>query len=439
MNRIASLCAGFALFFAAVQPVAAASLIRDSEIEQTLERLSLPIFRAAGLPASSIDIYIINDDRLNAFVAGGRNIFLNTGLLMKLDTPEELIGVIAHETGHIAGGHEARRRIGLRNAQGPALIGLLAGIAAGVAGGGEAGTAIAAGTQQALIRKFLANNRAEEASADQAGLSYLIRAGIDPTGLLRVLERFRGQEVLQIGDVDPYVLTHPLGTERMTLVSRRIQEVSDRTWSFPEEDRYWHARMRAKLKGYLKPQRALDDTDDSPETELVLYERAIALFRRSSLDKAIAAIDRLIAMRPSDPFYIELKGQILFEGGRTQDAVRTLRTAVRMAPGEPLIKSLLGRSLLELNTDAANAEALRVLQDARADDLADAATLRHLALAYDRAGKRGLATLATAERYALIGRRQDALQLARRAEALLPVGSPSWLRAQDILNLKAPE
>ena len=421
-------------------PAQALSLIRDAEIERSLRQMSAPILRAAGLPPASVEIYIINNRSLNAFVAGGRRMFLHTGLLIQLETPEELLGVIAHEAGHIAGGHEARRRINLRNAQGPALIGLLAGIAAGVAGGGDAGTAIALGSQGAITRSILRNSRAEEASADQAALAYLQRARIDPSGLLRVLERFRGQEVLQLGNVDPYILTHPLGTERMSLIQRRIQALATETWPDDPDRIYWHARMRAKLRGFLLgPSRVLSALEGKPETELVLYEKAIALHRLPAPREAVAAVERLIAKRPDDPFYIELKGQILHESGDPKRAVPAYRRAVVLAPDEPLLKAGLGRALLQMGTKAADAEALRVLKEARDSDPADAASLYNLALAYDRAGDRGMASLAAAERYALIGQTRDAVRLARRSADILPTGSPGWLRAQDILKLDTGE
>ena len=414
----------------------ALSLVRDAEIEQTLNRMAAPIFQAAGLPAASVEILMVNDRSLNAFVAGGRRIFLFTGLMTELETPEELLGVIAHETGHIAGGHEARRAINIRNAQGPALIGLLAGIAAGAAGGGDAAAAIAGGAQGVLGRTLLRYNRSEEASADQAALSYLERAGIDPDGLREVLERFRGQEVLAIGNLDPYVLTHPLSTERMSLIERRVGALSGRAWPVDPQQAYWHQRMRSKLSGFLQdPSRVIARLQGQPETEFTLYERAIALHRLPDPDAAVAAVDRLIAMRPNDPFYLELKGQILLESGRAGAAVPAYRAAVGMAPAEPLIKAGLGRALLQSNDPAANAEALRVLEEARREDLADASALRDLATAYDRAGNRGMATLATAERYALVGDFESALSLAERASGILPQGSPGWLRAQDILAL----
>lgn len=418
----------------------ALSLVRDSEIERTLETMSAPIFQAAGLPPSSVDILMINDRSLNAFVAGGRRIFLNTGLLMELETPEELIGVIAHETGHIAGGHEARRAINTRNARGPALIGMLAGIAAGAAGAGPAGAALALGSQGALQRSLLAYNRAEEASADQAALSYLTSAGVDPQGLQRVLERFRGQEVLAIGNLDPYALTHPLSTERMSLIDRRVSETRGRVWPQDLQQDYWHRRMRAKLSGFLgDPSRVLDRLEGRPEDEFTLYERAVALHRLPAPQQAVQAAERLIAMRPSDPFYHELKGQILLESGQAAAAVPSYREAVRLAPEEPLLKAGLGRALLQLNSPSADAEALAILESARRDDLADASALRDLATAYDRAGNRGMATLATAERYALSGDTESAVSLARRAVEILPQGSPGWLRAQDILALETDD
>lgn len=415
---------------------AALNLIRDAEVERTLARMSRPVFQAAGLSPDSIDIYIVNDRNLNAFVAGGSNIFLFSGLLMTLETPEELLGVIAHEAGHIAGGHEARRAVGIRSARGPALVGLVASIAAAAAGGPSAGAALALGSQSALQRNLLAHNRAEEATADQSAIRYLLRAGIDPEGLRKVMERFRGQEVLTVGSVDPYVLTHPLSTERMQLIEREVSEAAGRSFPADPERQYWHARLRAKLRGFLEsPQRVLDSLAGKKETEETLYAKAVALYRKPDLEAALDATDRLIAMRPEDPFYNELKGQILFETGHAIEAVPLYRKAAQLAPDEPLIQAGLGRALLALDRPETDAEALDVLQKARADDLGDAAALRDLATAYSRAGQDGMAALATAERYALTGRNEDAVLIAKRAAAVLPEGSPGWLRAQDILAL----
>ena len=415
---------------------AAGGLIRDAEIERTLKAMATPIFKAAGYRPDSINLFILNDRTLNAFVVNGSNMFLHTGLLETLETPEELLAVIAHETGHIAGGHETRRQITSRSARGPALLGLLVGIAAGVAGGGGAAAAAIAGSQSAVGRVLLRYNRGEEAAADQAALEFLDRANIDPSGMTNVLERFRGQEVFNIGRIDPFVLSHPLSTERLQLIERRVGETAGKTFP-PDADRaYWHGRMRAKLAGFLdNPTQVLNRLEDEPETEEVLYSKAVALYRLPALPEALAATDRLIALRPADPFFNELKGQILFETGHGEQAVPFYRNAVRFAPAEPLLGAGLGRALLSLNRPDTDAEALEVLQGARRHDLGDAAALRDLATAYSRAGNQGMASLATAERYALTGNIKDAMVHARHAAAAMPEGSPSWLRAEDILSL----
>lgn len=424
----------------AAAPALAAGLIRDAEVERTLKRMSAPIFQAAGFQPASIDIYILNDPSMNAFVGNGRNMFLNSGLLTTLETPEELLGVIAHETGHISGGHEARRSINLRNARGPAMLGLLTAIAAGVAGGPQAGAAIAAGSQGAVQRGLLQYNRGEEASADQAALGFLDRAGISAAGLQKVLERFRGQEVFTIGNIDPFILTHPLSTERMQLIERHVADNASRAYPPDPERAYWHARMRAKLSGFLdNAGRVLDKLEGRPETEEVLYAKAVALYRLPDVKAALAAVDRLMALRPDDPFYIELKGQILFETGHAAEAVPFYRRAVHLAPGEALLEAGLGRVLLALDSPATNREALDVLQEARSRDPADASALRDLATAYARSGDQGMASLATAERFALTGDTGSAMLHARRAATALKEGSPGWLRAQDILALKTDE
>ncbi|MEM6487263.1 MAG: M48 family metalloprotease [Pseudomonadota bacterium] len=425
--------------------VQAQSLIRDSEIERTLDAMTRPILAAAGLPPQSVAIYIINDRSLNAFVAGGRNMFLHTGLMIELDTPEQLQGVIAHEIGHIAGGHQARRQQALESATGPALLGLALGIAAAAAGAGEAGLGIGLGAQGAVQRALLSYSRGEEAAADQAALSYMNRAGIDPRGLRDVIARFRGQEVLTIGQLDPYTQTHPLSTDRMQLIDRAAEAAAAKTWTREPGILYAHARMRAKLSGFLEsPRGVLEGKDDdelvaglgaAEAEEITLYRRAIAEHRLPDLDASLVSLDRLLGLRPDDPYYWELKGQVLYESGRAADAVPAYRRAVTLAPGAPLLLAGLGRALLALDQPDASAEALVVLERARRDDPGDPFMLRALAVAYDRAGNRGMATLVTAERFALIGRPRDAMFHAERAAALLPSGSPAWLRAEDLKAL----
>jgi predicted Zn-dependent protease len=442
MGRTRAVAVALAVWIAlcvAIAPARAQTFIRDAEIEETLRRMMAPLEQAAGVPEGSVNVFIIQSKQLNAFVAGGANIFLNTGLLQRLKTPEALMAVMAHELGHLTGGHQSRLRANLRNAQGPAALIFLLAIAAAAAGGGEAGLAIASAGQSALTRNFLSYTRSEEASADQAGVVYLERAGVDPAGMIDVLDIFRGQEILSAGAIDAYAQTHPLSSQRMALVEQRVASSRNRGKRVDPELIYWHGRMRAKLDGFLgnaeRTLIALEASDPGAQgEELALYRKAVALHRLPDLRGALATIDQLLALRPKDPFYHELKGQILYESARAKESVAPYRRAVELAPDEPLIRAGLGAALLALETPSANAEALEILKGAALREQADPSLLRALALAHARAGNEGQAALATAERMAIAGRTRDALRHARRAVDQLPRGSPGWLRADDILN-----
>jgi predicted Zn-dependent protease len=360
-------------------------------------------------------------------------VFLHTGLLTRLDTVDQLRAVIAHEVGHITGGHLARRDQALKGARGVAVIGMLGAAAAAVAGSPQVGVAIATGTGTAAQRSALAHSRAEEASADQAGISYLAAAGGDPGAMLEVLRLFRGQDALSARRMDPYVQSHPLWGERIALLEARIAGMPE--GSEPAaEDVYWHGRMVAKIDGFLnRPGETLRRYPAG--TEAATLARAVAYHRQPDPARAAAETDALIAARPDDPFYHELKGQFLLEAGQAEAAVAAYREAVELAPREPLILGGLGRALLNTGDDADTEAARDALARSVELDRADAGVLRDLALAEARLGNDGAAALATAERFALAGDFADADRNAARASALLPTGSPGWRRAQDVLSL----
>ncbi|MGB0412755.1 MAG: M48 family metalloprotease, partial [Pikeienuella sp.] len=306
---------------------------------------------------------------------------------------------------------------------------ILAGAASGNAGVAAGGLLGSGGTAQRLLLAF---NRAEEAAADQAGATYLERSGIDPAGLMETLKIFKGQEIFAAGRLDPYARTHPLSSERLNLLQQRIQNTTAPGGKVDAETKYWFDRMRAKLIAFLdQPNRTLRQLDENDESEITLMKRAIALHRLPAPDEALATMDKLIALRPEDPYYWELKGQILFESGRAAAAVDPLRKAVALAPQEPLITGALGRALLSLNDPALDAEALTALEKG-ARGRPEVVILRDLATAYARAGREGEAALATAERFMLQGGMRDSLRHANHALEKLPTGSPGWFKADDI-------
>ncbi len=406
--------------------------IRDAEIEDTLERMSAPIFQAAGLPAGSVEIFIVQDRSLNAFVVG-RNMAFHTGLLIAMDDPGELLGVIAHETGHIAGGHGVRFGPAATASQGAAVLSTVLGIAAIAAGAGQAGAAIVAGGQTVAQRGFLRYTRGQESAADQAAITYLERAGVDPTGMVETLRRLQARELVTVAGRNPYTMSHPLSSERIRDLERRVVNSPTLGRAVDSGTRYWYDRMRAKLRGFLvAPARTLREVPEDG-SEAALLARAVAYHRTPDPQAALRTVDRLIAARPGDAYYHELKGQILFEGGAAAQAVPAYRQAATLAPGEPLILGALGKALMALEQPAATTEARAVLTEAVRRDRYNASAWRWLARAERRLGNETGAALAAAEHQILIGGEEVAARHAGRVQDMAPTGSPAWLRAGDIL------
>ncbi len=426
------------LTLALTLPAHAISVIRDAEIERSLQELAKPVLRAAGLGSSSVKILVINDNSLNAFVVDRRHVFIHSGLIRRLKRPEALQAVIAHEVAHLANGHLLSRAANARVASRVAAIGFAVSLAAIAKGEGQAGAGLAAGAASAAQRVFFGHTRAEEASADQSALRYLASAGIDPAAMSDILEIFRGQEALRRAQ-DPYARTHPLTNDRLRAVRGYAAGYSNRARPTSPEAAYWYGRMNAKLDGFLgSPRATLRGSDAKGKTELATLRRAVAYHKRPQPKKALAEMNRLLQMRPRDPYYHELKGQILLETRNASTAVASYRNAANLARGEPLIMAGLGKALLAVGSAQANAEALKVLAAARGRDAGNPTLLRDLAVAHAQNGQNGMAAVATAERYLIIGRPDEARQLAKRAMGALPQGSSGWLRAQDVdLTAKA--
>ena len=423
--------AALALALSAAQ-APAQTILRDAELERAMRELARPVIAASGLSPSGIRVLLIEDARPNAFVVDARSIFLTSGLVLRMDRPAMLQAVIAHEVAHIANGHLTRRASNMRTARSAAIMGLaLAAAVAAADDTGAAGIGIAAGTSSAALRRFLAHTRAEEAAADRSGLRYMARAGVDPQGMVEVLEIFEGQEAIAPGRQDPYLRTHPLSRERLRAV-RGLAAAFDATGPADADAAYWFARSRAKLSAYLRnPGWTLRRLDAADSSDAALVARAVANSQAARGAAALQAADALVAKRPDDPYAHELRGWVLFEARDYDAAARAYARAVALAPGEPLIAAGHGRALLATGTQ--DAAARTVLERARARDPFNPSLLRDLALAQARTGQPGAASLSTAERYALSGRLRDAKIHATRAAGLLPRGSAGWQRAEDII------
>ncbi|MCR9086266.1 MAG: M48 family metalloprotease [Rhodobacteraceae bacterium] len=420
-------------------PARAVGLLRDAGMEHGLNQLARPIIAAAGLSPSRIQILVINDMSLNAFVTNGRAVFIHAGLILRLQSSEALQAVIAHEVAHIANGHYVRRSINAQNAQRNSLFGLAAGVAAGVASGNPAlGAGIAQGTAGSALGVFLSHTRAEEAAADKSGLRYMARAGIPPEAMAEVFDLFAGQEALAPERQSAWARTHPVSRERARAAENFAAVLSPRT-SDRTETEYWYQRARGKLSAYLRsPSYTLDRVGLSDMSDPARIQRAMAYFKMPDMSKARTEVAGLIEARPDDPYFHELLGWMEIESGNAERAIDAYREAVALAPRAPMILAGYGRSLLALNTPATDAEALTALETARSRDRNNQRLLRDLAVAYARTGNNGMASLSTAQRYEAMGRREDARLHAARAVDQLPVGSPGWSRAQDIMRATEP-
>lgn len=414
--------------------VRAQGLIRDAEIEYALDALARPILNAAGLSPGQVKIMVINDNSLNAFVVDSRHIFIHSGLIRKMETPEMLQAVIAHEAAHIANGHITRRAVNARNARTAAGLGLLLSGAVAATGNAQAATGLALGTGSTSQRLFFAHTRAEESSADQSSARYMARAGVDPSAMIDVLDIFRGQEALSAPRRDPYALTHPLSSERHR-AARGYAAAYPPQGNPSADNAYWYARALGKLEAFLgNPSRTIRRLRNADNSSLTLMKRAVAYMRLPDYDKASQNVNALVSARGDDPYAHELKGQIMYEAGRFDQSIAAYARAVQLSPNQPLILAGYGQALLARNTNANNRKALEILERSRARDPFQPRMLRDLAVVYARLGNNGMASLATAERYALLGRLPDAAVHAERASGLLPRGSTAWNRAQDVLN-----
>lgn len=426
------------LLLSFISPVRAAEmgLIRDSEIEFYLKDLARPILNAAGVDAQAVHIFIINSNTINAFVAGGSNIFFNTGLLTETKNPEMLQGVMAHETGHIAAAHLARGARPMQNAQIGAIISYVVGAAAAAAGAGDVGMAIMSGGSEASMRGILSYTRSNERAADQMGMEYLDTEEITSRGMLDIFEKLRRNEKRYLGKPDPYTQSHPLTFERIAVLRRHLSSSPYKDNRLPEDIQVRHKRMLAKLDGFLNsPERVLFAYPVTDQSLYARYARAVAYYRTSDLDSALKDIDSLIKEYPDDAYFYELKGQILYEYGKIPDARVAYERAKSLAPKAGMIRADYARTLLALNDPAVVRQAIDELERATGVDPTYGTAWRSLSDAYGKAGDQPMATLALAEEASLKNDLDGTIRFATQAKKKLKKDTPAYLRAADLIEI----
>ena len=421
--------------------------LRDTETEQLLRDYTRPILRAAGLEKQNIQPVIINNGSFNAFVADGRRIFVNYGAILQSETPNQLIGVLAHETGHLAGGHLAKLREQLAQAQTQMIIAMLLGAGAVVAGsrGGNsnnglasAGAAAVAGPQEMIRRSLLSYQRQQEENADRAGVKFLTATGQSAKGMYETFKRFTGESLFAARGADPYLQSHPMPAERVAA----LEELARASAYWDKKDdpalQLRHDMVRAKISAFMERQDTVYRRFPLSNSTLpARYARAITTYLHGDLNNALAQIDGLIQAQPNNPYFHELRGQALLEGGKPAEAIAPLHKALQLSNNAPLIEMLLGQALVATDNKAYTDEAITILRAAVARETEAPLGYSQLAMAYGRKGNYAEADLASAQAAYLRGDNKTARELASRAKTRFAVGTPGWVKADDIVSAKA--
>ena len=421
------------------------NILRDTESEALLREYTRPVLHVAGLEKQNIQIVIINDSTFNAFVADGRRIFVNYGAIMQSETPNQLIGVLAHETGHLAGGHLAKMHAELARAQTQMIIAMLLGVgavAAGAVRGGnsglaDAGAATIAGPQEMIRRSLLSYQRQQEEQADRAGVNFLNQTGQSPKGMYETFKRFTNDALFAAHGADPYLQSHPMPAERVAALEGIARPSPYWDKKDPPELQLRHDMMRAKISAFMERQDTVYRRYPLSNTGLpARYARAITTYLHGNLPDALAQIDGLIAAQPNNPYFYELRGQALLESGKPAEAIAPLHKALALSNNAPLIEMLLGEALVATNNKAYTDEAITILRAAVARETEAPLGYSQLAMAYGRKGDYAEADLASAQAAYLRGDNKTARDLASRAKTRFAIGTPGWVKADDIVSAK---
>ena len=447
--RITAAVVAAALALAPAAPVAAQEnkgppILRDTETEQLLREYTRPILRVAGLEKQNIQMVIINDASFNAFVADGRRIFVNFGAILQSETPNQLIGVLAHETGHLAGGHLARLRERLAQAQTQMIIAMLLGAGAVVAGASrnstgmaDAGAAAMAGPGEMIRRSLLSYQRQQEESADRAGVKFLTESGQSAKGMYDTFKRFTNDSLFAARGADPYLMSHPMPAERVAALEGLAR--ASAYWDKKDDPalQLRHDMVRAKISAFMERQDTVYRRFPLSNSTLpARYARAITTYLHGDLNSALAQVDGLIQAQPNNPYFYELRGQALLEGGRPTEAIAPLHKALALSNNAPLIEMLLGQALVATDNKAYADEAISILRAAVVRETEAPLGYSQLAMAYGRKGDYAEADLASAQAAYLRGDNKTARELASRAKTRFAVGTPGWVKADDIVSAK---
>ncbi len=435
MNTFLKIFLVFLLFSPSLRASSEESLIRDAEIEAVLKSFVEPIFEVAGLNPKSLHLYVIHSNVVNAFAMGGGRIAINTGLILKAKSALQVIGVLAHETAHIADNHVIRGIDAIEKAILQSLIGTIGGIAASVAGRPDAGAGIIMGSQEMAMRGYLKFSRTQEGAADQGAARFLDALNWSSLGLLEFMEILRKDDFISELQLDPYVLTHPLPSERLDFFRSHVSKSPHNQAPLPDPFEENFKRIQVKIAAFtLSPVKTFARFKPTDKSLLARYGRSIAYFQNAQIDEALTEVESLLKEFPQDAFFWDLKGQILFESGKVKEAVLAYEKAVSLRPDIPILHTNFAHSLIESGDDKHLEKAHSALLRARTEEPDNPFTYRLLAIYYGKKGKTGLAALCLSEMALEVEDLEKAEQQAKRALHFFQNDAANKARANDILE-----
>jgi len=439
-GRALAFAGGFAAALLATNLPAAAqgiNILRDTETEEMLKSYETPLAKAAGLDPVP-RVWLVGDPEVNAFASfgdGGENIFIMSGIVLFTKTPNELIGVMAHETGHIRAGHLIRGEVGMQKAMIPMLLSMVAGVAAMIAGAGEAGMVLMGMGQAVAEGQMNAFTRVQESTADQIALKLLLATHQSPMGLYHTFERFADEEAQSAYKIDPYAVNHPVGQTRLADIQSGVDSSPYRDVKDSPAVTHTFEMVQAKLAGYTLPiQEALNRYPASDNSEPARYAHTMIYLRQPQLQKALDAAGSLIKDEPNNPYFYEVLGQIYLSMAKPMQAIPAYQKAVNFKPMAPQLRLALATAQLATENPAFAQSALANLKVASMVENDDVFTWYETAQAYSNLKNQPMADLATAEAYYNGGDMKKAYIFASRAQHALTQGSADWEQANDIMG-----
>jgi len=411
------------------------SIIRDDETEKLLKEITDPIIRAVGLDSDSIEIVIVNDPSINAFVSGGQRIFIHTGLIAEADDVSTVIGVLAHEAGHIKGAHIIQKGSDYEKANYGAIAGYVLGLGSVLAGApAEAGLAISSASQNIAMRNLLSYSRDYENAADTVALEVCKKIGVTPRGLVNLLRKIQSEQKISGDIVDKYMLTHPVSEERIKYIENYIKKHPEIDKKPAEEIQKKFLMVKAKIYGFLYSSKKTKQIYQGKTTDEALYALSVIKHREAKFSESDNYLNQLIARYPSNYYFYELRAQFLFERGKVDQSISEYRKVLIKLENSVLIRLKLANALLNKKDAASYQEAVSQLKAALLSEPRNISLTNQLGLAYGKLGNLGTSYLYFAESSIIAKNLNNAKFYLQKAERYINKASPEFIKLTELKN-----